>query len=154
MKLVAFTLALTTNAYSASCSADMVRRGGAGRTIDTFFGQSYGHGRYARQEACDQARRRCMRDLRHRQRNGRNLRAVCLVQGRRGGGMGPGRVQVTRHCSTALVESDRWGSYTVDRFHAQAIGPRGTGVKARACEKSQRKCQRNRRYAQRCVTQR
>lgn len=51
----------------------------------------------------------------------------------------PRRPQVTRSCSVVLETV--WGK-DIKKFHAQAQGPRGTGVAAQACSKAMRKCQR------------
>lgn len=50
----------------------------------------------------------------------------------------PRRPQVTRKCSAVLETV--WGK-DIKKFHAEAQGPRGTGVQAQACQKAMRKCQ-------------
>lgn len=51
----------------------------------------------------------------------------------------PHRPQVTRQCSVQFETI--WGK-DIKRFTAQATGPRGTGVHAKACQKALRKCER------------
>lgn len=103
------------------CSYDLETRNG--RVIDTFGRRS-----------CKAAEDACMRDLIQRNRNGRNLRARC-VQSR--GNTNPGN-QVTRTCT---VERRGARGNVMTTHLGQATGRRGTGVKAKACQKAMRQCQ-------------
>lgn len=122
-----------------TCNATMRR--GNGAFITSFSGRS----RFSRTDACTEARRACNQDLRWRQRQGRNPRAYCDVDGRGGR---PGRDFVTRSCTV-----DRYGrrSGFVQSHFGQASGRRGTGVKQRACADAMRQCQRSTVRRQYCV---
>lgn len=48
------------------------------------------------------------------------------------------RPRVTRQCSAVLETF--WGK-DIEKFSAKAQGPRGSGVKAKACQKAMRRCQ-------------
>lgn len=104
------------------CTAKMLTR--RGRIIDSFVGYS-----------CHEAKNKCERQLRRRNRTGRNLGAYCDVdlRGRRGGQVH----RVTRSCSADL--KGRFGR-TRKTFYAQAVGRAGTGVKRIACDKAVQKC--------------
>lgn len=125
------------NRGEVQCRSRMVTR--RGRTLESFMGFGWD-----RQEARRKAMRKCRRALRRRQNNGRNRAAQCEVTCRRNGR----RNMVNKSCSV-----DRLGrrGRTIQTHVGQARGPRGTGVKARACDKARRQCQRNRVRAQRCV---
>ena len=49
----------------------------------------------------------------------------------------PRNPQVTKQCGYVLETI--WGK-DIKKFHAQASGPRGSGVQANACQKAKRKC--------------
>lgn len=114
---------------NGQCSFDLVTRNG--RTIDTFS-----------RRACRAANDACFRELTRRNRNGRNLQARC-VKSRYSQ---PPR-NVTKSCTVDRLT--RNGRH-VQSHSAQAQGRRGTGVKAEACRKAMRKCQRNTVRAQYC----
>jgi hypothetical protein len=112
------------------CSFELVTRNG--RTLQSF-----------NRRACQAAKDACNRERVRRNRNGQNLRAQCIKVGR----TTPPSRQVTKSCSV-----DRMGRRGVVETHfAQATGRRGTGVKAEACRKAMRKCERNTVRRQYCI---
>lgn len=81
----------------------------------------------------------CERAMRVCERN-KDWGSDCQID-RRGG-----RTQVQRECT--VYENSRW---SVERtFSAQATGRRGNGIKAKACRKALRKCERNKSYYNDC----
>jgi hypothetical protein len=125
------------NRGQAQCRSRMVTR--RGRTLRSFMG--FGRNK---QQARRKAMRKCRKALKRRQNDGRNRMAECRVTCKRRGG----RNMVIRSCGVDRVT--RRGR-TIQTHVAQARGPRGTGVKQKACNKARKQCQRNRVRAQRCL---
>ncbi|MBL6991496.1 MAG: hypothetical protein ISR65_17055 [Bacteriovoracaceae bacterium] len=107
--------AVYSTAQAARCKVELQTF--RGRTLNTFIGRD----RFDRQEACYKAKRKCRRELRRRQDNGRNPYASCVKI----------RRQRRVRCSIDLV--NRRGR-VIDSF---------TGVareRRRACMKARRQC--------------
>jgi len=111
-----------------NCVANMKARDG--RIIDTFMGVSMTH-----KLACDEATRKCERDLFERQRSGRNPYAYCEIE--RGYNPNP---FPTFYGSCNFEKVDRFG-YINQRFYASATGYSQYEATETACRDAERQCQ-------------
>ena len=132
--LAVFSILLTASLFSfeanaSECRAEMQTR--RGRTIDVF----YGYSDYSRRDACYDARERCERALRRRQRDGRNPYASCIVQRNR-----RDRGNVSKTCS--VYRYGKRGRY-IDSYFATANGRTVRDAKRKACAKALKKCNRH-----------
>ncbi|OUR94194.1 hypothetical protein A9Q84_17990 [Halobacteriovorax marinus] len=115
---------------NGQCSYDLVNRNN--RQLESFSRMS-----------CRASADACQRELSRRHRRGQNRQARCVK--RRGGGQSR---NVTKSCSVDRL--GRNGRF-LQTHVANATGARGTGVKAQACRKAVRKCERNTVRNQYCV---
>lgn len=139
-------LTLSQSAEAAQCTVDL--ENGRGVTVDTFRG--YGYDRY---DACREARQDCRRAIRSGYYRARILNCVERTRHNRPGR--GGRI-VHQSCTSNLVGPR--GHRTIQTFIGHASGPRGTGVKAQACQRALRQCQafqaRTGRYRAQCQVER
>lgn len=114
---------MSAEAQAARCKVEL--KNGRGRLLEVFRG----HG-YDRIDACQDARRQCRRVKNSGYYRARIL--TCEV-------VRPRRQMVQRRC-TAHMYGPRRGRI-LQTFMGRARGPRGTGVKAQACQRALRQCQ-------------
>jgi hypothetical protein len=142
LSVLALTIAMMASgkAEAAQCSVEL--ENGRGRILEVF--RAYG---YDRQDACMEAKRDCRQAIRAGYYRARILN--CNVVKPRN------RRMVSKSCSSSLINPR---GRTIQVFFGSARGVRGTGVKAKACQKAQRQCrnfkQRNGRYRASCISER
>jgi hypothetical protein len=119
--------AFSSNAEASTCNARL--ENGRGMTLEYFSG--YGYDRY---EACEEAKRQCIRAKRNGRYYDRVLR--CVVDGQHGGGHGGYNTQT---CSVDL--QGRYGRY-INSFTGRSRGYDRANAKQQACREALRTCNR------------